>query len=287
MSPESVDREWEVGAMSVKGRMSSLAARAAVAAVLVGLAAVAARAYVPTCVEQRAAAYPPALRADLSACDEKAEFVRAQAPVDRSLFATRLNGTWGLKSWTVFGVTDPELPRSARLYFDVAAGEGTVEGSALFIEGSPGALLPADADVEAARTHAFWTIGIGVVEKRLVSLVMKGDPRSSVTNANPRLSEATRFSALDDVFVGIEAGSSSPAWDRIVLSRGLLTYVSCKRGIVQRYTKISDERPLIEGMTLAAYWKRVTSRRVAQGRELARPVGTSASAPASPVCCTR
>jgi hypothetical protein len=273
--------------MSVKGRMSSLAARAAVAAILVGLAAVVALAYVPTCVEQLAAAYPPALRADLSACDGETELVRAQTSVDRSLFATRLNGTWGLKSWTVYGVTDPELPRSARLYFDVAAGKGSVEGSALFIEGSPGGPLPASAESGAARTRAFWTIGIGVVEKRFVSLVMKGDPRSSVTSANPRLSEATRFSALDDVFVGIEAASSSPAWDRIVLSRGLLSYVSCKRGIVQRYTKISDERPLIEGMTLAAYWERLKGRRVAKAANPLSAVEASASSPASPVCCTR
>jgi len=274
--------------MSVEGRRKFPTRGAGAVALVVGLTAVVALAYVPTCEQQLAAAYPKALRADLSACDG-AEFVEAESPVDRARFATRLNGTWALKNWTVHGVTGPELPRSARLYFDVAASGGSVEGSALFIERGVGGLVPVAAGGGAERTLAFWTIGIGQEEKRLVTLVMKGDPRSSVRSVDPQLSNATRFSALADVFVGIDAGAvSSRAWDRIVMSQGSLSYVSCQRGIVQRYTKISDEQPLVEGLTLAAYWERLKgSRRLAAGPG---PIGSDpleGSRPASAGCCAR
>jgi hypothetical protein len=47
-----------------------------------------------------------------------------------------------------------------------------------------------------------------------------------------------------------------------VLSKRSLTYISCKRGIVQRYTKMSGEQPVIGGLTLEAYWEQLNNKQL-------------------------
>ena len=223
-----------------------------------GLTAISVFAFVPTSEEELEQGYRPILRSDLSACGREKRMAQVGTRADAAEFGSRLHGMWALRQFTVDGVTVEEMPRSAQLYFDIKLTGTSGTGSALFIEHDRPQLQLASTR-RSGGDAAFWTIVIGQPDMRSVSLVMKGDARSGLALSTQKAS----FSGLHNMFVAIDAtGPENSDWDRIVLSERSLTYVSCKRNVVQRYTKMSNAKPRIDGMTLSAYWQQLSKKQL-------------------------
>lgn len=230
-----------------------------------GLAVIALSGFVPSAEKELAALYPPILRGDLSACSGAAQKppTTVAADLTPASFGQRLNGTWELRTRTAHGITVSSSSRMARLYFDMrVASEPGLTGAALLLDrqraGHPLALPPDSV-------AAYWTVAVGGGQKGRVSLRMVGEKVGSHAYAHIRNIEDSRFFALKNVYVAIDAAlPSAPAWDKIVLTPQSMTYVSCELGVVERYTKVSGQKPAIEGLAVDAFWNTVRdSRRVA------------------------
>lgn len=208
---------------------------------------------------------------DLSVCRAGAVTLEAADDVDLRAFARRLHGTWLLRTRTIQGLT---IDTNSRFYFDLdleGATAGRATGTALMIDrGNLGVMDPLGAckACEAdASLGALWTVEIEAPEQgRQVSLRMHGeylgsygDFRKGVTATE----QTTFFRHRDAYFAG---NLTSPAggqgmpddvWERIGLTEDTLTYVSCRGGYIDRFEKLSGERPLVGGAALADAWARV------------------------------
>ena len=117
----------------IRKALAPLAAIAALAAVLVSGYVVDAVAFVPSCEEEIAQAYPPALKADLTACTDPKARVASDADADLDKLTRRLHGTWKLRSRTEQGITVSTEGRYSRLFFDLESTGGQVRGAALLL----------------------------------------------------------------------------------------------------------------------------------------------------------
>jgi len=212
--------------------------------------------FVVSCEKELAQFYPPALKGDLSACAQTKPVIKPTAAADLTKFTRRLNGTWELKMRTVQGLASDVNQLSAKLYFDLA-GEpgGTVTGAALMLESSKTeGLIKASATKPTAL--GFWDVSASQRGKLSLSLDMTASDRNRYAPAGIRDVKGEVFSELDNVFVS--AGKSAPssvAWDRVILGDNVLIYVSCSQGLIERYAKVSGQKPAINGLGVKAYWQ--------------------------------
>ena len=204
---------------------------------------------------------------DLSICSRKAAPGTPKSTPDLAEFARLLNGTWKLSNRTIRGLT---IDTNTFFYFDLpSAGQKEVKGTAMLIDyGNLSVLDPMNfsaACLADATVEAMWDVEIGRKDPASVSLVMAGEYFGSYGDflKGVTATESSSFSQYGQGFLsgklttpGGGQGVEDDVWDRIGLSEGTLTYVSCQGGYVERYLKISDERPLVEGMSLRENWEK-------------------------------
>jgi hypothetical protein len=205
---------------------------------------------------------------DLSICSRKAApGSTPKSTPDLAEFARQLNGTWKLSNRTIRGLT---IDTNTFFYFDLpSTSQAEVKGTAMLIDyGNLSVLDPmnfAAACLADATVEAMWDVQIGRKEPASVSLVMNGEYFGSYGDflKGIHATESSVFAQFGQGFLsgklttpGGGQGVEDDVWDRIGLSAGTLTYVSCTGGYVERYVKISDERPLIEGMSLRENWEK-------------------------------
>lgn len=230
----------------------------AVLAVLAGLATVSAFAFVPSCEDELAQAYPPALRADLSACDAevRAVWVAAEPGIQIEEFGAALTGSWLLRSRTAHGITVNDESREGHLYFDLQAREGDrLAGSALLVD-RPKGDGPMPTSSSAA---AFWGLRVVAADDHRLVLSMSGDSLGSYAHVHLAADAGFDFVQHKGVYVSTpdDSEAASPAWDRVVVMEGSLTFVSCELGLVERYVKTSSQSPTVEGASLEKYWQQI------------------------------
>jgi hypothetical protein len=213
---------------------------------------------------------PFAFRSDLSGCESELARVAEVEPADAEQFSRRLEGAWKLKTLTVSGKpTRPE--RTARLYFDFGAKEATqYAGAALRIEGE---ISYAPAVSEAT---TFWEVVVRQPASRNVALDMTGQALFGDSLVRQRNLKSRGFTQLAGAFAAqpVEDGPKG-RWDKVVLTKTSLTYVSCEDQVVERYVKTTDQRPLVAGMEIRELWEKLHRDRVvrdlAKGSSLATP----------------
>jgi hypothetical protein len=198
-----------------------------------------------------AAAYPPLLKGDLTACNaEPGAPPTTTNRAEAGTFAQRLNGTWELAMRTVNGINVDTATRTGRLYFDLANSGPRLVGAALLIDRTHDEELASDA----AGT-SYWAVGIQNGNTNRVNVSMKGESLGGSHNALRDMRDAS-FMDYKNVFVALgQSSASGEAWDKVIVTERSLTYVSCKTGTIERYTKTSSERPLVDGMSIEAYWQ--------------------------------
>jgi hypothetical protein len=216
--------------------------------------------FVPSCEKELASLYPPALKADLSACAMNRPVVKPTAAADLSKFARRLNGAWELKMRTVQGITSDTRQLSSKLYFDIAPGAGgSLAGNALLIEESKPDIISRASTKRNDGAQAFWDVTVAQKGKMAVSF---GMTESNGSKAPPSITRGVReaeFSELDSVFVSVD---KSEAWDRVIVTDTALVYVSCQRGVIERYAKVSGQKPQIDGLPVKMYWQKRQATRL-------------------------
>ena len=212
---------------------------------------------IPSCQKEMATLYPKAMTPDLSVCGASDTKFKATAPADISKFGKRLNGTWELNMRTVQGITIDTQGSLARLYFDMSpAADGKVSGAALQVE------QPKEATMQRVSTPklqalGFWEMAISLKNKMSLSLGMsEGASGFYESPAVTALKEAD-FAELQNTFVSINKAPKSEGWDRVILGDNVLLYVSCRRGIIERYVRVSSETPQVDGMPVKAYWQKL------------------------------
>jgi hypothetical protein len=239
--------------MSEKRTRRGVAAGALLTALLVGLAVADVFAFVPSCEEELAKAYPPALKADLTACKDPAAVKVPDTAADLDQFTRRLNGTWKLRSRTEQGITVSTEGRYSRLYFDLDGGREGVRGAAL--------LLDRASDPKPAAGSAvvgFWGLEARRKSASRIVLSLSGEAMGSYAHVRVPKAATHEFFEQDNVFVTTyDPAADKAAWDRIVLMENSLTYVSCKDGVVERYVKVSGQKPVVEGASLKDYWQQL------------------------------
>ena len=160
----------------------------------------------------------------------------------------------------------------ARLECDVATGRDVAAGrrGLLFLfalgEGAPWRLLGTRVAGRDGRP------GAPVPDGELQQLIDDAGIRARLTgvawSARVRLQHrvADRYRRGRVFLAGDAAHASSPAggqgvpddvWERIGLTADTLTYVSCRGGYIDRFEKLANDRPLVDGVVLAEAWKRV------------------------------
>jgi hypothetical protein len=229
---------------------------------------VSARAFVPSCEKELAEAYPSLLKGDLSACNEPAGPLPAVARADLARFARQLQGTWRLDNRTIHGISIDTSGRQARIFFDLEAVQNArAVGTALLLD-QPGTTWNGQAS-----KAAFWGVGIGQPDAARVALRMKGEALGSYSYARIRDIDEAPFVYFKKGYVSWDRTSSAPAWDKIVLLEGSLTYVSCSAGVVERYMKVSGDKPAIDGLSLQSFWTELKANHdpIATRQILARP----------------
>jgi hypothetical protein len=221
--------------------------------------------FVPSCEKELASLYPPALKADLSACALAKPVVKPTAVADITKFARRLNGAWELKMRTVQGITSDTRQLSSKLYFDIAPGAGnSLAGNALLIEQTKPDLVSRVSTTRNDGAQAFWDVTVAQKGKMALSFGMNQGSGSKEPAGVARGVKEAEFSELDSVFVSVDKGG---AWDRIIVSDTALVYVSCQRGVIERYAKVSGQKPQVDGLPVKMYWqKREAARLSASAR---------------------
>lgn len=205
--------------------------------------------------------------ADLSICKTKpAVYPTAEANIRE--FAELLNGTWLLNTRTIEGLT---IETDSKFYFDLGTiTDGEARGSALMLDkGNLKILDPLEGckacEADAAM-GALWQVQIKATEDRqIVLLSMAGDYLGSYGDFRKgvRATETAAFaknntSYLAGHLVSPAGGQGMPddVWDRIGLTRDTLTYVSCTGGFVDRFEKLSNDKPIVDGLSLAETWRK-------------------------------
>jgi len=214
--------------------------------------------FVPSCEKELATLYPAALKADLSACGASKTAVKPTAAADLAKFTSRLNGTWNLKMRTVQGITSDARQLSARLYFDLSP-ESAVRaaGGALMLERPKDETVRRVSTPSAPDALAFWEINISQKGKMALSFGMVEGEGSKYEPVVRRAVKQAEFSELENVFVSVDKLSpKAEAWDRIILSDNTLVFLSCQRGVIERYSKVSGQKPEIDGLRVKAYWQK-------------------------------
>jgi hypothetical protein len=219
--------------------------------------------FVPSCEKELATLYPAALKADLSTCSMARPTVKATAPADISKFMRRLNGTWELKMRTIQGITSDTGQLSAKLYFDLVPASGSeVTGAALLLE------RPKDGPmtrVSTPRNEAvgFWDVTVAQKGKMALSLGMTGDKGSKLPGGIAPSVKGAEFAELNTVFVSLDNQTPrAQGWDRIIVSDAAMIYVSCQHGVIERYAKSSGQKPLVDGVSVKAYWQKQSTGRL-------------------------
>lgn len=233
--------------------LTPVAAGAVLAILLGGLYAADVLAFVPSCEEELARAYPPALKADLTACNDPKARAVPDTVADFDKFTRRLNGTWKLRSRTEQGITVSTDARYTRLYFDLEPSGGALRGAALLLDRANDPKLAQDASLAG-----FWRLEASRKGTGRIVLSLAGESLGSYAHARVPKAARHEFFEQDNVFVTAFDGSAPAAgWDRIVVMDNSLTYVSCKDGVVERYVKVSGQKPAIEGASLKDYWQQL------------------------------
>lgn len=219
--------------------------------------------FVPSCEKEISQYYPPALKGDLSACAAKPPAFKPTAAADAGKFTHRLNGSWELKMRTVHGIVAETKQMSAKMYFDLSADPaGRISGAALLLE-SPNGTGILKASTTKPTALGFWDIAGSQHGKLALSVDMAGAAGNRYDPAGIRDVKGALFSELDNVFVSAEKASPNPAsWDRVILADNVLIYVSCKQGMVERYAKASNQKPLVEGLNIKAYWQSLKDKKL-------------------------
>ena len=214
--------------------------------------------FVPSCEKELATLYPPALKADLSACATPRPAIKPTAAADLSRFAKRLNGTWELKMRTIQGITSDTRQLSARLYFDLAPGAGPqLAGGALLLEHPKEELIQRVAAARRFSALAFWDLAVTQKGKMALSFAMSENAGGKYPGGIVRTVRDATFSELDSVFVSLDRQSpKAEAWDRVIVSENALVYLSCQRGVIERYAKVSGQKPEVEGLNVRAFWRK-------------------------------
>lgn len=218
-----------------------------------GLVTWSVQAFVVSCEEQLAEAYPPELKADLSACDAGERTLTAESDVSGGRFATALTGTWQLRSRTAHGITLNDETRSAALYAKVEARGDQLSGNLLLLDHPVGQDVLQASDSIAAH----WGLSGSVKGQRAVVLAMDGSAIGSYAPVRTVDRAGLEFQKYRGVFV---ADGDASQWDRVVLMEGSLTFVSCGEGLVERYLKVSDEEPTVGGASIESYWQDLRRR---------------------------
>lgn len=210
-------------------------------------------AFVPSCEEEIAQAYPPALKADLTACTDPKARVASDADADLDKLTRRLQGTWKLRSRTEQGITVSTEGRYSRLFFDLESNGGQVRGAAMLLdrENEPKA-------APAALVAGYWGLELQRKSRSRLVLSLAGDSIGSYAHVRVPKASKHEFFEQDNVFVSTYDESAATAgWNRIVVMDNSLTYVSCKEGVVERYVKVSGQKPVVEGASLQDYWRKL------------------------------
>ena len=209
---------------------------------------------------------------DLGLC-KAANHAAGNTIIDARDFARALHGTWLLKGRTIDGLL---IPTNSYFYFDMnmeAATEGEAQGTAMMLDaGNLDVLDPLTKTMECpkdASLGAFWRVKVRTGEQgREVSLTMDGDYQGSYGEflKGMTFTEVTAFVKRADAYLA--GGLVTPAggmgkqdvWDRISLMGGELIYLSCKDAYIEQYTKVGDDRPRVDGLSLAEAWQGKKSR---------------------------
>jgi hypothetical protein len=76
--------------------------------------------------------------------------------------------------------------------------------------------------------------------------------------------EQTHFHRYGSVFAAGQLkspaggqGLEDDTWDRITLTSDVFTYTSCKNGFIDRFVKVSSDRPKVAGLQLPAAWQAI------------------------------
>lgn len=209
--------------------------------------------------------------ADLSICREERDAVAPGEEVDVAEFAKRLHGTWTLDARTIRG-----LPIDARATFLLDLGPPTeteddeveVKGAAVMIDyGNLGILDPLELTVACpkdATVAALWDVTIHRTTPHRLALVMEGEYFGSYGDFRHGLydTERSSYTRLEGKYLSGRLVTPSGIkhfpgdnWDRVDLTENSLVYVSCEGRYVERYYKISDEKPLLDGAPLREAWE--------------------------------
>ncbi len=211
----------------------------------------AALAFVPSCEEELAQAYPSAFVADLGACDEAAPAVEAGALADLGKFTHRLNGTWELNLRTRQGLPEDLAGQATRLYVDLVAQGEAVQGVAMVVQQGGELAQP------AKKIAAFWRVNVLQAEPRAIRMNMSLGSAEFFAQAGLAPEVTQQFVEQKGIFVSARGDAqSADSWDRVVWMENSVTYISCSRGTVERYAKVSDQRPTIEGASLEDFWQK-------------------------------
>lgn len=222
--------------------------------------------FVPSCEKELASLYPPALKADLSACAMARPTVKPTAAADIGKFAKRLNGTWELKMRTIQGITSDTRQLSAKLYFDIAPGTGSsLAGNALLLEQPKQETITRVSTPRKDSALAFWDVTVAQKGKMALSFGMSEGAGSKAPGGVARSVKEAEFAELDSVFVSV---ANREAWDRIIVSDTALIYVSCQRGVIERYAKVSGQKPQVDGLPVKTYWQKSEAARLTASARL-------------------
>lgn len=204
---------------------------------------------------------------DLSVCDDTPT-VYSTAPASLTEFAERLQGTWTLRTRTIEGLT---IETDSRFYFAFETVSDTeVAGRALMLDkGNLRILDPLEGckacEADAA-LGALWDVRVVMdTNRERVSLTMAGDYLGSYGDFKKgvRATETATFVKNDGAYlaghlVSPAGGQGIPddVWDRIGLTNDTLVYVSCKGRFIDRFEKLSSDKPLIDGLSLVETWQK-------------------------------
>jgi hypothetical protein len=201
---------------------------------------------------------------DLSLCTNPPAPPGVGSAVDLRELAARLHGSWELNTRTVEGLT---IPTNSFLYFDIEKSDADrASGIAMMLDAGNLSVLDTMAltheCIKDACLGALWSVAIErAPDGHHVDIVMDGEYLGSYGDfaSGMRAVEKTTFLKEDDAYLA--GGLVTPngvhgqdTWDRISLMGGVLTYLSCKGGYIERYVKRSAGRPLVDNLPLWDAW---------------------------------
>ena len=205
---------------------------------------------------------PPA---DLSLCRYERDAIAPGQEVDLAEFAERLNGSWILGTRTIRGL--PIDARATFLFDMEEAGESEARGTAVLIDfGNLGILDPLELTLACpkdATVAALWEVTIRKTTPHRLALIMDGEYFGSYGDFLHGVyqTERSSFAKLEGKYLSGRLVTPSGGkrmedqnWDRVDFTDASLTYVSCEGRYLERYDKISDETPLLDGVSLRDGW---------------------------------